>query len=81
MAGQVDPAKPASTLDPANPARLPDLADLAAVEARLWAVLDPYRGRLEAGSVYGVETLRRPGVVAHDFFAGIKPAPGSSAST
>jgi hypothetical protein len=50
-----------------------DPADLAVVEARLQAILEPYRSRLEGGAVYGVETLKRPGVGAHDFFAGIKP--------
>jgi hypothetical protein len=46
--------------------------DLGAVEARLWGILEPYRERLEAGFIYGVDSLRRPGAGAHDFFAGVK---------
>jgi len=45
------------------------------LEARLWAILAPYRDRLEEGSVYGLVTLRRPGAGAHDFFAGVRVAP------
>ena len=40
------------------------------LEARLWAILAPYRDRFEEGSVYGLVTLRRPGARADDFFAG-----------
>ena len=47
----------------------------AAVEARLWAILEPYRGQLESGSVYGLETLKWAGVGQHDFFAGVRVAP------
>jgi hypothetical protein len=47
-------------------------ADFAAVEARLRAILDPYRDRLESDSLYGVDTLNRPGGGAHDFFAGVR---------
>ena len=50
------------------------MADLPAVEARLQAVLDPYRDRLEAATIYGIPTLRRPGAKAHDWFAFVKPA-------
>jgi hypothetical protein len=46
--------------------------ELAAVEARLWAILDPFRGQLEANALYGVATIRRPGATAHDYFAGVK---------
>lgn len=46
--------------------------DLSAVEARLWAILTPYRERLEANALYGVATIRRPGAKAHDYFAGVK---------
>ena len=46
---------------------------LAAVEARLRAIVDRYRDRLVVGSVYGLETLTRPGAKAHDFFAFVKP--------
>ena len=49
--------------------------DLQAIEARLWAILEPYRGRLEGGSVYGLETLKWAGVRQHDFFAGVRVAP------
>ncbi len=51
---------------------MPD--DLAAVEARLRAVLEPYEGRLEWATIYGLPTLRRPGAKAHDWFAFVKPA-------
>jgi hypothetical protein len=46
-----------------------------ALEARLWAILAPYRDRLEAGSVYGLATLKRVGARQHDFFAGVRVAP------
>jgi hypothetical protein len=51
---------------------MPDSPALAALEARLWELLSPYRGRLEEASVYGMPTLRRPGSGAHGFFAGIR---------
>ena len=47
---------------------------LEALESRLWSILEPYRGRLEAGSIYGLQTLKRPGAKAHDFFAGVRVA-------
>lgn len=50
--------------------------DLALVEARLQAVLDPYRERLETFEIYGVQMLRRPGAKAHDWFAGVSPGNG-----
>jgi len=49
------------------------MADLTAVEERLRAIVDAYRDRLVAGSVYGLATLTRPGAKAHDFFAFVKP--------
>ena len=52
------------------------MGDLAAVEARLRAILEPYRDRLERGTIYGVVTLRRPGAKAHDWFAGVQMANG-----
>jgi len=55
-------------------ARLDDEARLAAVEARLRAILEPYRDRLEEGQIYGVSVLRRPGSKAHDWFAGVQQA-------
>ena len=48
--------------------------DKAAVEARLELILDPYRGRLESATIYGIPSLRRPGARAHDWFAFVKPA-------
>ena len=53
----------------------PTPADFDAIEARLWAILEPYRGRLEAGSVYGLVTLKWVGTKQHDFFAGVRVAP------
>lgn len=55
-------------------ANLGPAPDLGAVEARLLDILEPYRGRLEAGSVYGLATLKRPGAKAHGFFAGVRVA-------
>lgn len=46
-----------------------------AIRERLWAILEPYRVRLEPGSVYGLETLKRRGARQHDFFAGVRVAP------
>lgn len=48
--------------------------EFEAIEARLWAILAPYRDELEAGSVYGLVTLKRPGANAHQFFAGVRVA-------
>ena len=48
------------------------MADLDAVEARLERILDPYRDRLEAATIYGMPVLRRPGAKAHDWFAGVQ---------
>lgn len=47
---------------------------LAAVEARLRAILEPYRDLLEEGQIYGATVLRRPGSKAHDWFAGVQLA-------
>ncbi len=47
--------------------------DLAAVEARLGLILEPYRSQLEGASIYGIPTLRRKGARAHDWFAFVKP--------
>ena len=46
--------------------------DIPAVEARLWALLEPYRAELESGLVYGMAVLKRPGAGAHSFFAGVR---------
>jgi hypothetical protein len=51
-------------------------AQLEAVEARLRAILDPYRDRLEAFEIYGVPMLRRPGARAHEWFAGVNRGNG-----
>ncbi len=51
-----------------------DLTDLETLAARLEAILDPYRDRLEAATIYNVPTLRRPGATAHEWFAFVKPA-------
>jgi hypothetical protein len=51
-------------------------ADLGDVEARLDAILEPYRSRLETFQIYGVPMLRRPGARAHDWFAGVSPGNG-----
>ncbi len=53
---------------------MPAAPDLAAVEARLRRVLEPYEGRLEWGTIYGNRALRRPGANAHHWFAFVKPA-------
>ena len=50
-------------------------SEFEAIEARLWSILEPYRGRLEAGSVYGLVTLKWVGTKQHDFFAGVRVAP------
>jgi hypothetical protein len=47
-------------------------ADLDAVEARIWAILDPYRDELEAATIYGMPSLRWPGSGGHDYFAAVK---------
>ena len=48
------------------------LADLAAVEATIWSLLEPYRGELEEATIYGLPSLRWPGAKAHDYFASVK---------
>jgi len=50
------------------------MSDLEAVESRLWSLLEPYRGELEAATIYGMPSLRWPGAKAHDYFAAVKPA-------
>jgi hypothetical protein len=46
--------------------------DFDGVAARLRTILDPYRDRLEPSELYGVDTLKRPGGGAHDYFAGMR---------
>jgi uncharacterized protein YukE len=48
------------------------MADLDAVEARIWALLDPYREELEEATIYGLPSLRWPGSGSHDYFAAVK---------
>src|SRR5688500_12980295 len=51
------------------------MADLQAVEARLWSLLDPYLSRgLVRSTIYGMPSLTWPGARAHDYFAAVKPA-------
>jgi hypothetical protein len=52
----------------------PSVEQLAAVEARLRAILVPYEDRLEWATIYGIPTLRKAGTKAHDWFAFVKPA-------
>ena len=49
------------------------MTDLDAVEARIWSLLEPYRGELEAATIYGMPSLRWPGAKAHDYFAAVRP--------
>jgi hypothetical protein len=48
------------------------MADLEAIEARIWSMLAPYRNRLETSTIYGVPSLKWPGAKAHDYFAAVK---------
>ena len=48
------------------------MADLDAIETRIWSMLDPYRDRLEASTIYGLPSLKWPGAKAHDYFAAVK---------
>jgi hypothetical protein len=48
------------------------MADLGAVEARIWALLAPYRDELEEATIYGMPSLRWPGSGSHDYFAAVK---------
>ena len=48
------------------------MPDLAAVEARIWSLLGPYRDELEAATIYGMPSLRWPGAKAHDYFAAVR---------
>jgi hypothetical protein len=50
------------------------MTDLAAIEARIWALLEPYRAELEEATIYGMPSLRWPGTKAHDYFAAVRPA-------
>ncbi len=48
------------------------MADVAAIEARIWSILEPYRERLEDSTIYGIPSLKWPGAKAHDYFAALK---------
>lgn len=48
------------------------MTELDAVEARIWALLDPYRDELEEATIYGMPSLRWPGSGSHDYFAAVK---------
>jgi hypothetical protein len=48
------------------------MADLAAIEARIWELLARYRSELESATIYGLPSLRWPGARAHDYFASVK---------
>lgn len=48
------------------------MAGLEQVERRIWSLLEPYRGELEAATIYGIPALRWPGARAHDYFAAVK---------
>ena len=48
------------------------MTDLQAVEERIWALLEPYRGELEEATIYGMPSLRWPGSGAHDYFAAVQ---------
>lgn len=47
------------------------MADLEAVEERIWTLLAPYRDELEAATIYGMPSLRWPGAKAHEYFAAV----------
>lgn len=49
------------------------MADIAAIEARIWSILEPYRDRLEESTIYAIPSLKWPGAKAHDYFAAVKP--------
>jgi hypothetical protein len=48
------------------------MGDMAAIESRIWSMLDPYRARLEASTIYGIPSVTWPGARAHDYFAAVK---------
>ncbi len=53
------------------------ITDLTAVELRLRAILEPYREKLEEGTIYNVPVLRRRGAKRHEWFAGVQPVAGA----
>ena len=48
------------------------MADLVAIESRIWSILEPYRDRLEESTIYGIPSLKWPGAKAHDYFAAVR---------
>ena len=48
------------------------MADLEAIEAQIWSLLEPYRDELEEATIYGMPSLRWPGTKAHDYFASVR---------
>jgi hypothetical protein len=50
------------------------MGDVDALVARLSAILDPYRDRLEDATIYNIPVLRRSDAKAHDWFAGVQRA-------
>ncbi len=48
------------------------MADLDAVEARIWELLAPYRSELEDATIYSMPSLRWPGAKGHDYFAALQ---------
>jgi hypothetical protein len=48
------------------------MADLAAIETRIWSLLEPYRCELESATIYGMPSLRWPRAKAHDYFAAVR---------
>ncbi len=52
--------------------------DAVELEAALRAMLVPYQDALDAGEIYGIHVLHRPGARAHDWFAGVRPGKGSA---
>jgi hypothetical protein len=51
----------------------PTAEQLAAIEARIWSLLDRYRSDLERATIYGMPSVRWPGAKAHAYFAAVKP--------
>jgi hypothetical protein len=49
------------------------MADIAAIEARIWSLLEPYRDELVGSTIYGMPSLSWPGAKGHDYFAAVRP--------
>jgi hypothetical protein len=50
----------------------PTAAELEAVDARIWSLLEHYRDELEDATIYGLPSIRWAGAKAHDYFASVK---------